>query len=79
MGAQGRPASLSQGYHGRMALHEMLTSNDAVREGIRHRVCTALPHSAARVVGRGMLQQDGIGKALQGLTDVAEMLAPSIE
>jgi type II secretory ATPase GspE/PulE/Tfp pilus assembly ATPase PilB-like protein len=63
------------GYRGRMGIHELLVSDESLREGIRHRAsASALQESGLRA-GMVTLRQDGIEKALSGLTDMAEVLA----
>jgi len=63
------------GYHGRLGIHELMLSDDTIRQHIRHRApASEIRHSA---LGAGMrtLRQDGIDKVLQGLTDISEVLA----
>ena len=63
------------GYHGRLGIHELMLSDDAIRQHIRHRApATEIRHSAL-AAGMHTLRQDGIEKALQGLTDMNEVLA----
>ena len=72
---QGCKACGGQGYKGRMGIHELLVVDDAIRHHIRHRASAAeILHSA---LDERMLtmRQDGIEKVLQGLTDMAEVLA----
>jgi type II secretory ATPase GspE/PulE/Tfp pilus assembly ATPase PilB-like protein len=63
------------GYRGRMGLHELLVANDALRDGIRHRAPASKLQEVGLVAGMVTLRQDGIEKALAGLTDMAEVLA----
>jgi type II secretory ATPase GspE/PulE/Tfp pilus assembly ATPase PilB-like protein len=64
-----------QGYHGRMGIHELMLSDDAVRRHIRHREDAGVLQSAALAGGMKTLRQDGIDKVLAGLTDLPEVLA----
>ncbi len=65
------------GYHGRMGLHELMLADDRVRELVRHRAPAAELQAAGLVGGMVTLRQDGIEKALAGLTDMTEVLAAS--
>lgn len=73
----GCKACEGHGYHGRMGLHELMLSDDRVRELVRHRAAAAELQAAALATGMITLRQDGIEKALAGLTDLAEVLAAS--
>lgn len=63
------------GYHGRLGIHELMLSDDALRRRIRHRDDAATLQAAALGAGMATLRQDGIEKVLAGLTDLAEVLA----
>ncbi len=71
---KGCEACSGSGYHGRTAVHEVLTISEAVREAI------AAQESAARIkeiaVQEGMqtIIQDGFEKVKQGITSVEEVL-----
>lgn len=75
--AKGCKACDDQGYRGRMGLHELMVTDDRLRELIRHRASSADMQGAALAAGMTTLRQDGIEKALAGLTDMAEVLAAS--
>lgn len=75
--ARGCRACDGHGYHGRLGLHEVMVVNDALRDLIRHRAPSARLQTAALAAGMTTLRQDGIEKALGGLTDMAEVLAAS--
>ena len=63
------------GYRGRLGIHELMQSDDAIRQHIRQRAsATEIRHSALQA-GMRTLRQDGIDKVLQGLTDMPEVLA----
>ena len=63
------------GYHGRLGIHELMMSDETIRQHIRHRVpASDIPHSAL-TAGMITLRQNGIEKVLQGLTDMNEVVA----
>ena len=63
------------GYRGRLGIHELMQSDDAIRQHIRQRAsATEIRHSALQA-GMRTLRQDGMEKVLQGLTDMPEVLA----
>ena len=63
------------GFKGRLGVHELMLSNDDVRALIRRRASAGELRQAALAHGMLTLRQDGIEKALQGLTEVSEVLA----
>ena len=63
------------GYRGRLGIHELMLSNDAIRQHIRHRASATEIRQAALAAGMLTLRQDGIEKVLQGLTDMSEVVA----
>ncbi len=63
------------GYHGRLGIHELMLTDDAVRAHIRHRESAAVLQADALAGGMATLRQDGIAKVLAGLTDLPEVLA----
>ena len=72
---QGCPQCDGHGYRGRLGIHELMQSDDAIRQHIRQRAsATEIRHSALQA-GMRTLRQDGIDKVLQGLTDMPEVLA----
>lgn len=75
--AKGCKACDDLGYRGRMGLHELMVTDDSLRELIRHRASSAEMQAAALAAGMTTLRQDGIEKVLAGLTDMAEVLAAS--
>ncbi|MFN3375195.1 MAG: GspE/PulE family protein [Burkholderiaceae bacterium] len=64
-----------QGYRGRLGIHELMVSDEAIRHQIRHRASAAEIRQSALAQGMLTLRQDGIEKVLQGLTDLPEVLA----
>ncbi len=63
------------GYHGRLGIHELMLTDDAVRAHIRHRESVSVLQGDALAGGMTTLRQDGINKVLAGLTDLPEVLA----
>ncbi len=63
------------GYRGRMGIHELMLSDDTIRQHIRHRAPASDIRHAALSAGMLTLRQDGIEKVLQGLTDMTEVVA----
>jgi type II secretory ATPase GspE/PulE/Tfp pilus assembly ATPase PilB-like protein len=63
------------GYAGRLGVYEILPAHDAVRQAIRERAPATGIAQAARAGGMLTLKQDGMLKALQGLTDMREVRA----
>ena len=71
----GCPECDQTGYRGRMGIHELMLSDDAIRQHIRHRASAAEVRLAALAAGMLTLRQDGIEKVLQGMTDMSQVLA----
>eukprot|EP01034_Spumella_vulgaris_P041994 gene41994-52054_t len=65
------------GYRGRLGIHELMLSDEAIRQHIRRRASAAEIRQAALAAGMLTLRQDGIEKVLRGLTDMPEVLAAS--
>ena len=65
----------SHGYHGRLCIHELMMSDETIRQHIRHRAPASDIRHSALAAGMLTLRQDGIEKMLQGLTDMAEVVA----
>ena len=63
------------GYQSRLGIHELMLSDEAIRQHIRHRAPAMDIRHSALAAGMCTLRQDGIDKALQGLTDMKEVLA----
>jgi type IV pilus assembly protein PilB len=62
------------GYLGRLAIHEVLSVTDEVRELISQRAPDHAIRKSARKAGMRTLLEDGISKAAQGLTTLEEVL-----
>ena len=72
---QGCTACGGTGYKGRVALHELLVSSDALPHAIARRAPVEEIRRLARTQGMKTLAQDGVAKSLAGLTDLAQVLA----
>jgi type IV pilus assembly protein PilB len=62
------------GYAGRLAIHEVLSVTDEVRDLISQRAPDHAIRKAARSAGMRTLLEDGISKAAQGLTTLDDVL-----
>jgi len=62
------------GYHGRLAIFELLNVNDSIRHLISERADASRIRTAAMEGGMRSLRQDGMDKALTGQTTVEEVL-----
>lgn len=71
----GCPQCEGNGYHGRLGIHELMLSDDTIRQHIRHRAPASDIRHSALAAGMHTLRQDGIEKALEGLTDMAQVMA----
>jgi type IV pilus assembly protein PilB len=67
------------GSKGRLAIHEVLSIGDEVRELISSRASDVAIRNAARRGGMRTLFEDGIAKAAQGLTTLEEVLHVAAE
>lgn len=67
------------GYAGRVALHELLTATDALKKNIQEHARVAEMLVTALNDGMYTLKQDGIGKVLQGITDIHQVRAVCIK
>lgn len=63
------------GYKGRLALHELLVTDDGMRGSIARKAPVEELRRAAVAGGMTTLLQDGIAKCLAGLTDLKQVLA----
>lgn len=64
----------NQGYRGRMAIHEVLTITSLIRDAINRKASSDEISSIAISQGMNTMCQDGIEKALAGLTDIREVM-----
>jgi type IV pilus assembly protein PilB len=70
---RGCPACGGTGYRGRVALFEVLSMTDDIRDLIGHGASTTEIHRAAIAGGMRPLRDDGIRLALEGITTPAEV------
>jgi type II secretory ATPase GspE/PulE/Tfp pilus assembly ATPase PilB-like protein len=61
------------GYRGRLGVHELLHSSELIKQSIKGRASTDLIREQSISEGMTTLQQDGILKVMQGLTDIHEI------
>jgi type II secretory ATPase GspE/PulE/Tfp pilus assembly ATPase PilB-like protein len=71
--AKGCAACGQTGYKGRIGLHEFLVVDDALRGAIQHKASVHELRVLAVAGGMTTLLQDGIMKALDGLTDLRQV------
>ncbi|XZG70941.1 ATPase, T2SS/T4P/T4SS family [Chitinibacteraceae bacterium HSL-7] len=67
------------GYKGRVGLHELMVGSDEIKRLIQERARVKQLLQCAQVEGMRTLKQDGIEKALQGMTDLAQVRAVCIK
>jgi len=63
------------GYKGRLAVHELLVNDDRIKQAIARRVPVEEVRQLATAGGMSTLLQDGIEKAIEGKTDLKQVLA----
>lgn len=63
----------STGYRGRMGIHELMEGTPEIKRMIKKATPTEILFKQASNEGMTTLKQDGIMKALQGLTDISEV------
>ena len=64
-----------KGYKGRIAIHELLTSNDRIKDAIYRRATASEIRSIAIEQGMIVLRQDGMEKVFSGKTTLEEIRA----
>lgn len=67
------------GYKGRLAIHELLVTNDSMRLKIEANAPVAELRKAAMEAGMRTLKQDGIIKVINGDTDLAQVSAATMK
>jgi general secretion pathway protein E len=70
----GCPVCRGSGYRGRLAIHELLLVDDAVRALVMRRSDAAALRRHASAAGLATLRDDGLAKVAAGLTTIAEVL-----
>jgi type II secretory ATPase GspE/PulE/Tfp pilus assembly ATPase PilB-like protein len=76
---KGCEACSNTGYKGRVAIHELMVGNDAVKKLIQEHARVAQLLAQALEDGMRTLKQDGMDKVLQGLTDMKQVRAVCIK
>ena len=71
---EGCPACKQSGYQGRIGLFEFMEINDAVREMIVAKASSSSIRGAAARTGFRTMRQEGLQRAMAGLTTVEEVL-----
>jgi general secretion pathway protein E/type IV pilus assembly protein PilB len=66
------------GYKGRMGIFEIFMIDDEVRHMINKRTPTFLLRERARELGMRTLREDGVRKALAGLTSADEVISATV-
>jgi type IV pilus assembly protein PilB len=79
MAGKGCDECAGSGSKGRLAIHEVLSISDEVRELISSRASDLAIRNAARRAGMRTLFEDGIAKAAKGLTTLEEVLHVAAE
>ena len=70
---------MDTGYRGRVGLHELLIGTDPVKKAIQEHARVAELLAIALDEGMHTLKQDGMGKVLQGITDMHQVRAVCIK
>jgi type II secretory ATPase GspE/PulE/Tfp pilus assembly ATPase PilB-like protein len=73
--ARGCKACSGSGYFGKMALHELLVIDRDLGQAIANRAPTLHLRELVARSGMTTLLQDGIAKALEGFTDLKQVIA----
>ncbi len=74
MAGKGCAACGQSGFKGRLAVHELLQMTDELRGLVARRAPDYEIRKAARTAGMRTLMEDGVAKAAQGLTTLAEVM-----
>lgn len=73
--ASGCSACGQTGYKGRLGLHELLVTDDKIKQAIGSKLIVDTIRTLAIEGGMRTLLQDGIQKVLAGQTDLKQVLA----
>lgn len=71
--SEGCSKCYNSGYKGRVGLHEVMASNNEIRNFIKHKGTTEQIRESAVESGMTTLQQDGVLKIMEGLTDLKDV------
>jgi type II secretory ATPase GspE/PulE/Tfp pilus assembly ATPase PilB-like protein len=69
----------NSGYRGRAGIHELLVASDSMKKLIQSKARVAEMVKVAKEEGMTTLVQDGIQKALEGITDIKMVKAVAIK
>jgi general secretion pathway protein E len=72
--AVGCPNCVNTGYLGRVGIHELLLMDDEIRSLVMKSVDASTIKKAAMARGMMTLREDGVQKALRGMTTLEEVL-----
>ena len=72
---KGCPVCNNSGYKGRVGIFEILTMNEAIKGSLSEKISEYEIRNLAKEQGMVTMQQDGILKAIDGLTTVNEVLS----
>jgi general secretion pathway protein E len=75
----GCPACSQTGYHGRLAIFELMLVDDEIRNMVSSNIDSKTIKHKAVSNGMGTLRADGARKVLSGLTSIAEVLRATEE
>jgi len=76
---KGCPACGHTGYRGRIGIFELMMMDQEIKELVMEKTSTGALKNAAREVGMVTLREDGIEKALRGITNIDEVLRVTSE
>jgi len=76
---KGCQACNNSGYRGRAGIHELLVATDSMKKLVQSRARVAEMVKVAKEEGMTTLVQDGIQKALEGITDLKQVKAVAIK
>ncbi len=76
---KGCQACNNSGYRGRAGIHELLVATDSMKKLVQTKARVAEMVKVAKEEGMTTLVQDGIQKALEGLTDLKQVKAVAIK
>jgi len=62
------------GYYGRVGIFELLTMNNKIKELVMSQTPTNILKEAAQEAGMKTLRENGLEKAVQGITTIAEVM-----
>lgn len=72
--AVGCPNCLNTGYAGRVGIHELLIMDDGIRANIMQNVDSMTIKRTTMAKGMATLREDGLQKAIRGLTTIEEVM-----